>query len=185
MDAMTLLTGRVSCPVLVEPAPTEAQLELMLQAAIRSPDHGNIKPYRFIKIAGEQRSRLGELFAQAAQSGGEEVELKLNKLRNNPLRAPLVLVVVFSPKDHPKVPHSEQFLTAGCAAHGIVLAAHALELGAIWRTGDMSTNADVATALGLSEQESICGFIYLGTASRERKAPLIESEQFLFEWKGV
>lgn len=87
----------------------------------------------------------------------------MDKALAAPLRAPLLLVVIASPKEHAKVPRSEQVLSAGCAAHALLQAAHAQGLGAIWRTGELAYHPTVAKGLGLSAGEQVIAFIYLGT----------------------
>ncbi|WP_109511915.1 nitroreductase family protein [Pseudomonas ovata] len=164
MQALDVLLNRVSVPRLVEPAPDAAQREILFGAALRAPDHGFLKPYRFLTVEGESRERLGELLAQALlEQDSAPDAAKLDKARQGPLRAPLVVVVIACLQDHPKVPRSEQRLTAACAAHGVLLATYALGLGGVWRTGELSYAASVAQGLGLGEGEEVLGFLYLGT----------------------
>ena len=183
MDALELLFSRNSQPLLAEPAPTDDEIELLLKAALRAPDHAWLRPWRFIRIRGESRNRLGDLFAEAlTQEEGVPAE-KIAKSRSKPLRAPLVMVVVAKTQDHPKVPQWEQVVSAGCAAQGILYAAHALGYGAIWRTGSMAENTHVNNGLGLAENEKIIGFLYLGTATTVGKAiPQLESADFVTDW---
>ena len=102
-----------------------------------------------------------------------------------PLRAPLLVVVIARVQAHPKVPASEQVIAAGCAAHGMLLAAHAQGIGAVWRTGDMAYNAHVAKGLGLAADEQIIAYLYLGTPERElRRAPEVRVEDFVSAWEG-
>lgn len=172
MDALELLQQRVSVGRLVAPAPTAEQREVMFQAAMRAPDHKLLRPWRFLTIEGERLRALGELLAEAArQQGGEVPEAAIEKARNNPLRAPLVVVAIACLQDHPKVPHSEQLLAAGCAAHGVLLAAQAQGLGGMWRSGELSFSSHVAQGLGVSANEQVIGFIYLGTPEKPLRAP--------------
>ena len=64
MDALDALLNRVSAPRLCEPAPDAAQRELLFRAALRAPDHGQLRPWRFLTIEGAAREKLGELFAE-------------------------------------------------------------------------------------------------------------------------
>jgi nitroreductase len=88
-----------------------------------------------------------------------------------PLRAPLVIAVVAVPQAHPKVPVQEQIITAGCVAHGLVNAAFALGLGAVWRSGEFSYDPWVLQGLGLTEGEQLVGYIYLGTPEVAPRLP--------------
>ena len=183
MDALTLLQQRNSIPKLTEPGPGARDLEQMLRAAVRAPDHGHLQPWRFIAIEGDGRQRLGALFAEALRQrkpGASQEEIQKNE--NAPLRAPLIVAVIARLRDH-KVPRIEQLLSAGCAAHGIVLAAQALGYGAIWRTGDNSYDPVVKAGLGLDANEEIVGYIYVGTPAASAK-PLSEPAVtgFLSRW---
>jgi len=185
MDALEALIGRTSCPRLEGPAPTAEQVDLMLRAALRAPDHGALRPWRFILTEGEGLERLGELFLRAARETEPELTPAMEeKYRQMPLRAPMIITVVAVLQEHPKVPEEEQLISAGCAAHAITQAAHALDLGAIWRTGAMTHNPRVRSELGLTEQEQIVGFIYLGQRCRERKTPVLDPQTFLTRWEG-
>ncbi|MBT8765114.1 nitroreductase family protein [Metapseudomonas boanensis] len=184
MEALDALLNRVSLARLQEPAPDAAQRELLFRAALRAPDHGYLRPWRFLTVEGAARDKLGELFASALLSKDPEAsEQAIAKARAMPLRAPLLVVVIATLQAGHKVPESEQLLSAGCAAHGILLAAHAQGLGAMWRTGEMSYNRQVAAGLGLSEQERIVGFLYLGSVAGERRnPPELQPADFVKAW---
>lgn len=184
MDAISLLTQRNSAPRLSEPGPDQAQLERLFAAAARAPDHGRLRPWRFIVIRGEGRDRLGRLLEEALAArepeAGEEAR---QKARNAPLRAPLVIAVVACVQDHPKIPAIEQWLSAGCAAYGILLAAQALGFGAIWRTGENSYDPHVLRGLSLADNEALAGFIYLGTPTgSEKPIPTVNLAELVSEW---
>lgn len=184
MNALDVLLNRVSAPRLREPAPDAVQRELLFRAALRAPDHGQLRPWRFLTIEGSGRERLGELFAQALAAGATEVgEDALAKARAMPLRAPLLVVVVARVQAHPKVPPQEQVIAAACAAHAILLAAHAQGIGAVWRTGELAYNARVAAGLGLAADEQIVAFLYLGTPERELRTPApLQVADFVSAW---
>lgn len=183
MEALDALLNRVSVPRLTEPAPNAAQREALFQAALRAPDHGQLRPWRFLTIEGQGRERLGELFAAALQAKGDASQAALDKARAMPLRAPLLIVVIARLQDHFKVPESEQRLAAGCAAHGILIAAHAQGIGAVWRTGDMAFDAHVHQGLGLAENEELIGYLYVGTPATEpRTAPVLATADFVSAW---
>lgn len=136
MDVLTALHNRVSCALLTEPGPSAEQLEIMLKAAVRAPDHANLRPWRFLLIEGAAREQLGEVLVQAALTDTpDSAPEALDKVRRKTLRAPTIVVVVAKLTEHPKVPEIEQIITAGAAATNLVTAAFALGVGAYWRTG--------------------------------------------------
>ncbi len=183
MDALDALLNRVSVPRLIDPAPSAQQRELLFRAALRAPDHAQLRPWRFLTLEGAARERLGELFARALSAAGEVGEAALSKARAMPLRAPLLVVVIACVRAHPKVPAQEQLLAAGCAAHAMLLAAHAQGLGAVWRTGELAYHPEVAAGLGLAEHEQIVAFLYLGTPERELRSPTpLDTADFVSAW---
>lgn len=183
MEALTALHTRVSAPRLQAPGPDAAQIRELLKAAIRAPDHGLVRPWRFLVLEGEDRQRLGELFAAAHKAVEPDADPRhLDKLRNNPLRAPVVLVVVAETDPAHKVPVKEQVMSTAVAAGHIMVAAHALGIGAMWRTGEPASRLLVKEGLGFAGKDEIVGFIYLGTPAAPAK-PLPDEipEQFMRE----
>ncbi|MGO3999851.1 NAD(P)H nitroreductase [Pseudomonas fluorescens] len=186
MQALDALLNRVSVPRLLDPAPTAEQREVLFAAAMRAPDHGHLQPWRFLTVEGQAREQLGEILAQAALAQDAEApQAVVDKARNGPLRAPLVVVVIAKLQEHVKYPKSEQLLAAGCAAHGILLAAYAQGIGAVWRTGELAYSPQVAQGLGLAEGEEVIAFLYLGTPQKEpRVAEKADLAEFVSAWSG-
>lgn len=179
MDALQLLLNRHSNPRLSAPAPAGEQLETIFKAGLRAPDHAGLTPWEFIVAEGEQRTLLGDIYAHAAQVEGKDAETVEN-MRQLPFRAPMVITVVAKVKEHDKVPALEQHLSAGCALMAMQMAAQALGFNGIWRTGWFAFDRGVHTALGLSEQDQIVGFLYLGTPKAEvRKVTELEIAPFV------
>ncbi len=186
MDAITALHTRNSSPLLVEPAPQGRDREQIFQAALRAPDHARLRPWRFLCVEGEARQRLGELLCEAALVDDLQLDsAKQTKLKNAPLRAPLIIVVAARISEHPKVPEVEQILSAGAALTNMLNAAHALGFACIWRTGAISYSRTLMGRLGLQANEKIVGFLYLGSAGGELKAlPEFDSGDFFEQWEG-
>ncbi|WP_101760452.1 nitroreductase family protein [Oceanicoccus sp. KOV_DT_Chl] len=189
MDALTLLHGRNSAPRLTEPAPEGAELASMFKAAFRAPDHSWLRPWRFLTLRGEARNSLGELLVTATQArrrAAGEAPLsaeEMVKLAAKPLRAPLIIIVIAAIKAHPKVPAVEQLISAGCAAHSLLLAAHAQGYAGVWRTGDNAYDDIVKDGLGIATTEELVGFVYLGSVDGNYK-PLreLDPRDFVSEW---
>ena len=162
---LLLQRASVSPRHLTEPAPAGAALDQILRAAGRAPDHGRLRPWRFIIIDGKRRIALGEVFARARQArDSEATAADLNRERRKPLRAPMVVAVGAAiSDDHPGVRERDQLLAAACAAHGLLLAAQALGFGGIWLTGTSCYDTTVKRAFGLNERDSLLGYLYLGT----------------------
>ncbi len=113
----------------------------------------------------------------------EADEAALAKARNAPLRAPLLVAVVAHLSDHPKVPHYEQRLSAGCAAQAMLLAAESCGYAGIWRTGEAAFDRTVLAALGLEANEELVAFLYLGTREGAAKnVPPLDTADFVSNW---
>ena len=180
------LLKRHSSPakILDEPAPDDTQLKMILETALYAPDHGRLYPYRFIIIRGDARYRLSEVFGSAVKKRDPRVSDEyLKKQMDKPLRSPLIVVVVACPIESPKVPKIEQLLSAGTAAHSILLASNALGFGAIWLTGDNAFDDTVKAALSLAGEEEIVGFMYIGTEQfKVPRRPKPDIEEKISNW---
>ncbi|MGH8265741.1 MAG: nitroreductase family protein [Steroidobacteraceae bacterium] len=192
MQAIDALTTRRSAGALTDPAPDEGALQLIFAAAVRAPDHGRLRPWRFIVVRGAARERFGELLADHLRRTHAEVSAPtLERERGKALRAPLIIVVAAHCNPAvAKVPPIEQTLSAGAAAHNIMLAASALGFNAMWKTGTAAYDATVKQALGLGPTDAIVGFLYLGTEVPRREPPHAgaavrgEWRDLVREWHG-
>jgi nitroreductase len=184
MDAFEALIARVSPIELGDPAPDETVERKIIAAALRAPDHGRLRPWRFLSIRGEGREQLGAVMASALQRRDPATPPDiLERERLKPLRAPLIIAVAARIARHPKIPPIEQLLSAGAAAQNIMIACHALGFGAMWKTGEAAYDPGVKKALGLEPLDEIVGFLYIGTPKAVPKpsAPL-DPEGFVTEW---
>jgi nitroreductase len=182
MDAIENLTHRVSSPKIIDPGPSEEQWEILMQSALRAPDHGMLRPWRFIRIEGQGRVQFGQLLHDIKQHEGAEQRV-LDKCLKAGLRAPLIVAVVAAIKPSEKIPSIEQEYSAAAAANSMVLAAHALGLASIWRSGWACFHREVCTALGLSKQEKLVGYIYIGSpAVGAKQVPDHELSSFVERW---
>ena len=164
MDAVDAIIGRVSPAQLIAPGPNPEQMKEILLAGASAPDHGLMKPWRFLIIEGDARNRFGQLMADSLKrrepaSTADRLEAE----RKKSLRSPTLLVIAAAIQDNPKVPTIEQIVAVGAATQNMMIAAHALGLGALWRTGPVVYDAEVKRALGFSEVDTIVGIIYLGS----------------------
>jgi len=185
LDAIEALTTRASPAGLTAPAPDASALDAMLRAAVRAPDHGRLRPWRFIVIDGDARIALGDALAQALHAREPNAaEAAIAKERAKPLRAPLIIVVAAKLRKHRGVPAVEQIIAAGAAAQNILVAAHALGYGAFWRTGAAAYDDRVKRTLGLAPDDAIVGFVYVGTPNGATPVPAADVDAHVTRWTG-
>jgi nitroreductase len=85
-----------------------------------------------------------------------------DKTRALPLRAPAVIAVGVDKPTDAKIPEVENISAVSAACQNILLAAHALGLGAIWRTGEWVNDVKVKEFLSFAPDQHIMGFLYVG-----------------------
>jgi nitroreductase len=179
MDALELLLNRRSVAKLMAPAPEGKALEHIIEAGLRSPDHGNLTPWRFVIAQGKGLQTLSDIFSSAAKMNGSS-EAMIEKLEQAPFRAPMIIIAIANVKPHPKVPAFEQYLSAGCAVQAMQMAAIAQGFQGIWRSGEWMFDPEVKHAFSVEGEDEIVGFLYLGTAMAEpMKAPQRDFSQYV------
>lgn len=163
--AFDFLMTRRSRPskTLTTPVPDRAALLPLLTAAARTPDHGKLEPWRFIILEKQALSRLAALVPPRGQALEIDPD-KIDKAVEEYTNANLVVAVISAPKPSDKVPRIEQIYSAGAVCLSLVNAALAAGWGANWLSGWASHDRSFITdALGLAADETIAGFIHIGT----------------------
>ena len=186
MQAIDALLQRRSAKALTAPAPDEAALDLILAGAVAAPDHGRLRPWRFVVIQGNGLDRFGDLLAEhlRRQHPNSSAEV-LQREKQKAFRAPMIVVVAAICTPGGKIPVIEQVLAAGAAAQNIMLAAQALGFNSMWKTGGPAYDDQVKVALGLEAKDAIVGFMYLGTeASRPDASPRAPWQDLVRHWQG-
>ena len=172
MDALEALNSRCTAKTYGAIAPTPEHLAQVLQAAVRAPDHGRLRPWRFMLIEGEQRHRFGDLLSASARRRVPGLsESDLQRERDKAMRAPLIIVTICRPVPGTKVPAIEQMLAVGAATQNILLGLHALGYAAAWKTGEAAYDSELKRALGLSPEDHVVGFVYTGGGAGASTVP--------------
>lgn len=189
MDALDVILTRRSVRKMKTDAPAREQVEKLLEAAIRAPNHHITEPWRFIVIGGEALDALGDAMAERITerfAGEPDFEERVELERSRPHRAPVIISVVYVKSHHPKAIEVEDRYAVGAAMENMLLAAHAMGLGAYLRTGPAAEYQGVRKHLGIKEEEEIAGFVYLGfeegsTDAMSRRKPVSEVTSWLWE----
>lgn len=169
MDVIEAIAGRHSVGrLLPDPVPHE-MIEQLLFAAAQAPNHYKVRPWRFVVITGEARHRLGDVMARSLKKRlPESTEPVLDAERAKPLRAPVIIAVGVDLPSEPRVNTVENICAAAAAVQNLLLAAHALGLGAKWRTGTAAFDPDVKAFLGFAPEQHLIALVYLGFPEGQR-----------------
>jgi nitroreductase len=165
MELFAAIDTRTSAGRLTAPGPSPEHLTRILDAAGRAPDHGRLRPWKFIVLEGELRERFAVAAAAAKRlrlptMTDEQFAAERDKLSRSPT---LVVVACVARREHSKVPEIEQVVAAGAAAENLFLAAHDLGYGVMWKTGAAAYDANVKATLGMDAADHIVGIMHLGT----------------------
>jgi nitroreductase len=179
VNAIEAMRTRRSYGRLSEPAPSDDELRTMIEVAAAVPDHGELRPFRFTILRGGGMEAFGAVLEEAylqrcRDSRTDPVPAKAQKERTKLGRAPLVVVVSAVRQPSAKIPWVDKRDAAVAATEHLLLAAHALGYGAMWRTGDPCEDVHVKTALGLGDADAIVGFVYLGTPYETKPAKVVD-----------
>ena len=174
MDAIEAIFTRQSVKnVRPDPVP-RALIEKLLAAGAQAPNHHKVRPWRFVVLTGAARAKLGEVMAQALiqrnpAAVADSVIVAVERAK--PLRAPVLIAIGVDKATGPKVVEYENVCAAAAAAENILLAAHALGLGGMWRSGDVIFDPAIRQALGFEADQQMVGFLYIGYPAAEMPAP--------------
>lgn len=173
MDLLEGIQSRTSPLKLAAPAPNAAHLEEIVRAGTRAPDHGRLRPWRFTVFEGAAREKLGDAMANCLRSRiPNSPQEHLDAERAKAMRAPVV-IVVGAKISKGKIPEIEQVCAVAAAVQNMLLTAHALGYGAMWKTGAAAYDPEVKALCGLAPEDHIVGIVYLGTVSSP--GPLVEA----------
>lgn len=174
---------RSSEPRLTSPAPDKALLDTVFECAARAPDHALLRPWRYLVIEGDGLQALGNLFASAADDPHQPLSTDREKLLRMPQRAPMMIVGIGCYRPHPKVPQEEQTMSAAVGMGYMLLALQSAGFGAMWRTGPVAHHPAIRKGLGIADDETIVGFLYVGTVDRAKPSvPRPAVTEFVSRW---
>ncbi|TSE32621.1 nitroreductase family protein [Tepidimonas charontis] len=165
---------------LVEPGPTAQELDAILRCAAAAPDHGLLRPWRFVIVPAQRRAGLGEVFAAALidRDPGATLE-QIEAAREKAQRAPLLMLVVAQlGAAEPPIPVLERMVSVGAAVQNMLLAAHAMGYGASLTSGQAMTSPRLRALFDLTPGEEAVCFVNIGTVAKRKAArlhPAVES----------
>ncbi len=186
MTSLDLLLSRFSTDALMEPAPTGDVLHDILSTAMRAPDHGKLRPWRYVLVRGDARPRVAERVVASMKRLDPVVDpAKIEKRQSRFSTMPLVIVLGMHLRPEHKIPLIEQELAVGAAAMNILNALHATGFGGVWVSGDVTYDPELAAELGFPAPHKLAGFLFVGTPRPGAVAPKRRSvDGYVAEWTG-
>ncbi|UVA77283.1 nitroreductase family protein [Pandoraea commovens] len=184
--ALEALLSRQSQWPLAAPAPSDTELNLIFDAALRAPDHGRLRPWRFVVVRDEARHDLGQALVEAAARRDPEAPAEAHEQRRRKaFAAPMIIVIAASISTATKVPEIEQLLSVGAASMNLLNAIHMLGYGGFWATGVDAYDPDIHSILDFEPNERVLGFLFVGTSPENPEVtPRPDRGDFVREWWG-
>lgn len=189
MSVFKTIAQRRSMGKMTQERPTRAQIERILEAATHAPNHHNVQPWRFFVLAGKVRAELGEVMAESMQTrlnnANDEKSLALlERERSKPLQAPVVIVAAADYPGQEEILEIENIEAVAAAVENMLLTAEELGLAAMWYTGEAAYDPQVKEWFGLSAQDHIVAFVYLGypALTLQERSPISFEEKT--RWLG-
>jgi len=145
--------------------PSAAQWECAASLALRAPDHGGLRPFRFVVVDDDRRPALSELFARGALERGQDAE-HAERARARAFNGPgLAALVARVRGDVQDVPSHEQWLSVGAALMNFLNALHLMGFGAKALSGASVSDRAVSTAF-CADGELLASWIVVGRPTR-------------------
>ena len=191
MSVFDIIQRRRSIGKMMEQSPTREQIERLLEAATHAPNHHKVEPWRFFVLAGKARNELGEIMASSLatrlqETMGEKTQAMLDKERNKPLRSPIVIVVAAEHSTTSNAMDIENVEATAAAVQNMLLVAEEMGLACMWRTGDGAYDPHIKQWLGLSTEDYIVAFLYVGYPAipqTKREATPFDAKTTWLGWK--
>ncbi|WP_141301137.1 nitroreductase [Komagataeibacter diospyri] len=186
MTSLDLLLSRFSTDALMEPAPAGDVLHAILSTAMRAPDHGKLRPWRYVLVEGDARPGLAQRVVASMKRLDPDVEpAKIEKRLSRFSTMPLTIVLGMHLCPEHKIPLIEQELAVGAAAMNILNALHATGFGGVWVSGDVAYDPEFAAELGFPAPHKLAGFLFVGTPKPDATAPKRRPvDGYVASWTG-
>lgn len=183
MDVFEAIQNRHSIKKVKPDAVPREAIEKILAAAVQAPNHYKVRPWRFVVLTGEARHQLGDVMSASLRERHPEFPQEaFNKAHDTPLQAPVVIAVGVDKPSEAKVLEIENISAAAAATQNLLLAAHALGLGAKWRTGEWAADVRVKEFLGFASDQHLISFVYIGYPEFTEEHPPRPSYEDRVKW---
>ena len=188
------ITTRRSAPAFLPDEPDRETIELLLSAANHAPNHKLTQPWRFFVLRGDARLQFAGVLAgdviadqtsRVPTTAGSWADQCRVQTAQNLVRSPIVIAVAVVPQGLPGLPDWEELAATAAGVQSLLIAAHALGLGAAWKSKSCPLPGALEW-LGLSAPAQLVGHVLLGYTdpSVEPKPKVRRPHQELTTWLG-
>lgn len=162
-------------------------IEKIIEAGTWAPNRYLTEPWRFFVISGDGRNALSQVMVDIARASGadentEEGKRKIEKEKNKPFRAPVIIAVAAEVTENGKALRIEELGATYAAVENMLLAAHELGIAAYWKTGKACYHNKMKEFFGLKDKDEVVALIYLGYADMEKKPAPRRAISELTKW---
>ncbi|CAN5741419.1 nitroreductase [soil metagenome] len=168
MDVSQAIQTRQSVGRVKQDPVDRGKIDQVIESAIHAPNHKITEPWRFHVFEGKGRGEFAraraEMAQEMAEDEGEEEEMisgRVSRERKKAFRSPVVIAVI-SLSGRDEVETLENYGACCAAVENMLLMAHSLGLGCMWRTGPVAYHPRMRQLFGLSEGDQIVAYLYLG-----------------------
>ncbi|WEG12568.1 nitroreductase [Pullulanibacillus sp. KACC 23026] len=188
MDVLEAIHTRQSIGKVKSDPVDQSLIEQILELATRAPNHRHTEPWRFYVMTGAGREVLGNAYTdialeKVANLTEKDRALIAEKQKEKAERAPVVIAVAAAYSSDDEIQQKEERAATHAAIENMLLAAHGLGLGAIWRTGEPAYHPRMREAFHLEDYEDLVGFVYIGypdsQKDRQPRKPFSEVTKWL------
>lgn len=152
-----------------EDGPTRDDIEEIIHASARVPDHRALGPWRFVVIDREKGRAFGQhLAARYAELNSNATDDMLNEEAGRLAHAPWTVTVISSPVECVRgTPAWEQELSAGALCYNMLLISRAKGFACQWLTKWFAYDEVILGKLGVKPGEKLAGFMHIGKSDMD------------------
>lgn len=162
--ALSAIDARRSIKRFSERAVTRAEVESLLDAAVRAPNHRMTEPWRFYVLGPRARRAYGEALGVRKARRVEDADAAAQvreKVASDHAALPAMIAVAITLDENPEI-REEDYAAAMMAVQNISLAAVGMGLGTHIKSGAVMDDPAARAAVGVPDGERIVAIINIG-----------------------
>jgi nitroreductase len=188
MDAIDAIQKRTSVRRYRPEAVPRETIELLLDCAVRAPNHKLTEPWRFAVLAGDAKARLADIRAghrlkRYDHPASAEAQAAASKQRRETMETPVVIVIMSRVHDD-EIIREEDYAAVMMGTANLMTAALSLGLGTYLKTGGIMRDPALAELVGLPEGYRVVGLLSLGYPAEAETPRRRRPARELTRWIG-